>query len=244
MFYYNLRERFRGDLTGKVQKGLISLDFAQGKCNCNSATKIDGKCPYGGECNKSIVVYQVTCKECDSDYIGSTQQSLKGRMSGHFADVSKWYKKGVRTDSFAKHFTRHFNENPTYREIRDLCSFKILQTVNPFSFMKNVRSYECRLCLAEKSWIVKMKQAKNIINENSEIYGPCRHRAKFHRFLHSCTDESHIGDEKGKTHPAKRQKQMRTPLGEIGNRKKKNEVRIPTCIVIPEQDVSFQGKLF
>ena len=65
--------------------------------------------------------------------------------------------------------------------------------------MKNIRSYSCRLCMAEKSWIVKSRTRCSLINSDSEIYGPCRHKSKFHRFLATCdcTDE-HGECEKGK----------------------------------------------
>ena len=99
----------------------------------------------------------------------------------------------------AKHFTRFFNKKPTAGQIRSLCDFKVLQSISVFSFMKNIRSYSCRLCMAEKSCIVTAKKNSTLINSDSEIYGPCRHRSKFHRFLSTCdcTDE-HGECEKGK----------------------------------------------
>ena len=79
-------------------------------------------------------------------------------------------------------------------------------------------------------WIVRTKREANLINENSEIYGPCRHRAKFHRFLDlSCTDER-VKREKGSSANKKRtlkRKALRTLA--TGN-------TINTCIVIPEED--------
>ena len=150
-------------------------------------------------CNRSVLVYQVTCRRTGKLYIGSTQQKLKARMEQHFDDVRLWFRKGVRTDTFARHFSRFFSTKPTAGQIRSLCDFKILESVNVFSFMKNVRSYSCRLCMAEKCWIVKSKQKYSLINSDTEIYGPCRHKSKFHRFLATCdcTDE-HGECEKGK----------------------------------------------
>ena len=78
--------------------------------------------------------------------------------------------------------------------------------------MKNVRSYSCKLCLAEKCYIVKGKRAKNLINADSEIYGPCRHNTDFHRFLDPCTDEG-VPPEKGKREKGKKtRKQKRKAL--------------------------------
>ena len=61
--------------------------------------------------------------------------------------------------------------------------------------MKKVRTNECRLCMAEKCEIVtgKMKGVK-LLNENFEIYGPCKHRTRFHRFR--STDEHQARCEK------------------------------------------------
>ena len=79
------------------------------------------------------------------------------------------------------------------------CKFKVLKEICPFSFMKNVRTHECRLCLAEKSAIVEARlKGKNLINDNSEIYGPCRHISKFHRF--PSTEERGKAREKDKIH--------------------------------------------
>ena len=110
-------------------------------------------------------------------------------MYGHFNDVRKWFLTGQRTDTFARHFATHFSTTPKAADVRKKCSFKILQSINPFSYMKGVRTEDCRLCNAEKLWLFKKKAKTKVINENSEIYGPCRHTAKFHRFPRSSTDE-------------------------------------------------------
>ena len=75
--FSNLREAFQGDLNNKLLKGIGSEDFNDRPCNCNIASKIDGKCIYNSKCRSSIVVYKATCKDCDVFYIGNTQQQLK-----------------------------------------------------------------------------------------------------------------------------------------------------------------------
>ena len=172
------------------------------------------------------MVYQVRCKRSGKIYIGSTQQSLKNRFKGHFDDVQKWFRSGTLTDSFAKHFAGHFSTKPTTGQIRELCEFKILSRINPFSFTKGIRTHGCRLCMAEKAALVSEKyKGKNLINDNYEIYGPCRHRSKFHRF--PCTDERNRREKdlvccsnnicRSCTVPSK----TRTPLGDISNRQKR-----------------------
>lgn len=53
----NLREVFQADLSRKIMKGVVSRDFMDPPCNCNSASKIDGKCACGGDCRKMCVAY-------------------------------------------------------------------------------------------------------------------------------------------------------------------------------------------
>jgi hypothetical protein len=79
-------------------------------CNCNRASKIDGKCAYNGECRKMCVVYKATCKICDDSYIGQTQQKLKDQMGQHLNDMKELVTKGVKSDSFMSHFTYHFKK--------------------------------------------------------------------------------------------------------------------------------------
>ena len=69
--YSNLGELFNADLVTKLNKDLISLDFMKRPCNCARRAKINGLCPYGENCRSSCVVYQVTCKETGSIYIGN-----------------------------------------------------------------------------------------------------------------------------------------------------------------------------
>ena len=80
--FANLGELLSGDLTGKVMKGVESLDFMDRDCNCNRAFMVDGGCIFGGDCRKCIVVYKCQCM-CGKFYIGSTQNSVKKRMHGH-----------------------------------------------------------------------------------------------------------------------------------------------------------------
>ena len=124
-----LREKFQGDLTLKIQKGLTSEDFGNTICNCQKTVKDEnGVCAYKGMCNQSVIIYQVTCRNSGKIYIGSTQQKFKERMEQHFDDVRLWFRKGQRTDTFARHFSRYFSKKPTAGEIRSLCDFKSLLT--------------------------------------------------------------------------------------------------------------------
>ena len=99
-------------------------------------------------------------------------------MKGHFSDVRKWYTQCMHTNSFAKHFVRHFSEKPSASQVREICKFEILRTINPFSFMRGIRTYKCRLCVEEKIEMISARKAnpRNLMNENRDIYGPLQAR--------------------------------------------------------------------
>ena len=110
-------------------------------------------------------------------------------MKQHYDDVGKFFRKGTQTDTFAKHFVRHFRSVPTANDVRQKCEMKILQQINPFGFVKRVRSHSCQLCNVERYWLIKARmKGDKLMNANSEIYGACRHQSSFHRFQLS-TDE-------------------------------------------------------
>ena len=90
----NLGQQFQSELTSKLTKDLRSMDFMDLLCNCNKASKIDGKCMYKGDCQKSIVVYNVKCKLYDMSYFGDTQQKLKICIKQHLDKVCALVNKG------------------------------------------------------------------------------------------------------------------------------------------------------
>ena len=103
--FTNLRERFQGDLTEKLNENLISEDFETRKCNCNKASrKKDGTCAYAEKCRTMMVVYEATCNFTGKKYIGNTQRTVKKRIQEHVAEVKKKVTKGESSDSFANHF--------------------------------------------------------------------------------------------------------------------------------------------
>ena len=78
-------------------------------------------------------------------------------------------------------------------------NFSILWQGNPVSVQKSFGTKNCILCMKERTQILKsMYQTPNLlINNNSEIYGSCRHKPRFHRFSppSTGTDESYEGQK-------------------------------------------------
>ena len=175
--HVNLAEKFNADLTTKLNEDLISLDLTNNPCNCHSTCKINGRCAYGEKCRSKCIVYESKCKICDYSYIGNTQQNFKARMNQHFCDVQNFITKNKKSDSFAKHFAKHFNEKPTNQQMREIISFKVLWNGNPLSLNKRFGKSDCSLCMAERLKILdysrNWKTRNKLINFCSEIYGAC-----------------------------------------------------------------------
>ena len=187
----NLREIFQGDLSKKLTDGLLSLDLMDRPCNCNKNSRCPttGLCAYKGNCRRKCIVYEVTCKLCNNCYVGNTQQTFKDRMNGHFNDVQKLVCKKVQSDSFARHFAKHFTTKPSPKKLRDILDFEVLWAANPISAVRSFGKLSCSLCMAERLKILSYtkNKTKNLMNACSEIYGACRHKPRFHRF--PSTDE-------------------------------------------------------
>ena len=109
----NLGQALQGDLTSKLIKNVRSEDYADLECNCNSTSKVNGSCAFGGDCRKSVVVYKAECVDCGMCYLGNMQQKLKIRTHQHLGEVCKLVNTGKASDSFAKHFAIHQKQRTT-----------------------------------------------------------------------------------------------------------------------------------
>ena len=107
-------------------------------------------------------------------------------MSGHFADVKKYVRNNVHSDSYAKHFQQFFDKNdlPTPSTLREMSTFKVLWRGGIISMMKSFGTNLCKFCIKERIEILNRtyKDKGNLINSNSEIYGACKHKSRFHRY--------------------------------------------------------------
>ena len=124
-------------------------------------------------------------------YIGNTQQTFKKRMDGHLSDLQRLLKNRQKSDSFAAHFVQHFNNTKSRTDLRKCMTFKILDQLNLIGVMKTFTKPNCNLCMQERLTILKKLRDKRItvMNNNSEIYGACRHKTTLHRFC-LCTDDT------------------------------------------------------
>jgi len=81
--------------------------------------------------------------------------------------------------------------------------FKVVWRDNPISVVNGFGTRGCRLCMAEKLHILENtigeKRTNKFMNSCDEIYGSCRHNAKFHQLVdtntnlntcHFCMDDS------------------------------------------------------
>ena len=77
--------------------------------NRSLPSKVNGKCVYEGKFWNKCLIYKVKCSMCDAIDIGTTQQTLKKKIDGHFYDLLCLLRDGQKSDSFADHFKQHFN---------------------------------------------------------------------------------------------------------------------------------------
>jgi len=174
------------------------------ECNCAPKSKVNDECIYGGMCNEKVVVYKATCKCCSMYYLGCTQNSPKNRFTQHLNQVKNLIEKGKRTTSFADHFASHFqNTNQvTIGEIREIVTVEIVWKGNPIGCMKTFGKKTCALCMRERLAIIDSFRwdRKKLINSNSEIYGACQHKTRFHRLEQNnipSTDDRRDSPERG-----------------------------------------------
>jgi hypothetical protein len=137
-------------------------------------------------CRVLIVIYKITCKMMNKIYIGNTQQNFQKRMTGHFQDIKKLMKKGVHSNSHARHFADIWprgSASPLPGMQQDLIKCNFLWKGNPILVVRTFHKSTCTLCNRERKEIVKLSQKipKLLINSCSKIHGACQRKtqAKF-----------------------------------------------------------------
>ena len=126
----------------------------------------------------------------------------------HRKDIAYYIGKGKSKTTFGSHIGHYFRQNrptsaskPSDKMIGMAFKVDVLWQGNPISCMKSFKRYDCRLCMKEKFEIYKAQRdnPEKLINQNTELYGGCRHHPTFHRFLNNNpgTDEA---DDAEKSH--------------------------------------------
>ena len=186
----------------KIDDGVESFELEDERCNCSAPNRDEeGNCIYEQNCRCKCLIYGANCFICDALYIGSTQANLKSRMEGHMQDVRDFFRTGKRTDSFARHFSKHIengdyerflgkevSEVPTRGEVKQMFWTEVLwYPDSKLSVSRKFKTKDCRLCSEEKLQILKWKQvkeqygeAREVINRNSDFFAACRHNPKIH----------------------------------------------------------------
>ena len=180
-------------------------DFMDREYNCHS-NKTKG-CGYNNMCSRTcMIVYENTCQETGMQYIGQTQEHFKNRMGQHFQDVRKFYK-GIKSDSYARHFAPilkdayYWSKNPENKNPikfntiqRYSIKSRVLWQGKSISSAKTFGTTHCTLCDHERLAILERlrENPDKLINSCDELFGSCRHKTKFHRYVStdSSTDDS------------------------------------------------------
>jgi hypothetical protein len=124
-------------------------------------------------------------------------------MQEHLNDTRLAFNKNVSSTSISAHLSALIPPDTckpiSAPKVKELVPFdvEILWQGDPLTSVKTFGSNNCILCNAEKLQIMKGSNAgkNSIINQQNEIYGACRHHARFHRFKNKPpdTDESSKG---------------------------------------------------
>ena len=100
--------------------------------------------------------------------------------------------------SFAKHFVSYFPKNSKLyiKNVREKVSMEILWKGNPISCTKTFGRLNCSLFMKERLDIINVlwdNAEKRLINSNNELYGACRHKPKFHRYINTTNSSADEG---------------------------------------------------
>ena len=152
---------------------LLSADLqAQNPPKKQPVCKCGGACSLDGRCVDTDLVYssQLTLTQSGEvkEYLGSTSQQVKSRISQH------------TTDSKYERYKNRTNLAKMKWSLRD----KDIHFTQTWKIECYARSYtpevgHCDLCATEKYLIVKNFRNRNLVNDRSEIISTCRHRRKF-----------------------------------------------------------------
>ena len=93
---------------------------------------------------------------------------------------------GKHSDSFADHFSTHLRKKHTTisaADVKPLLDIDIIKQLDPITASKRFGFDDCSLCMNERVEIIERMfklGVRRLVNKNMEIYGACRHKAKFH----------------------------------------------------------------
>jgi hypothetical protein len=122
-------------------------------------------------------------------------------MGQHLNDMKKLVTKGVKSDSFVSHFTYNCKKGvkPTSDKLHNMIKVKIAWQGNAISCMKSFGKLNCSLCMQERIEILCTihQEEWRIINHCNKIYGACRHKTRFQRFLEERTDVKNTSTDEG-----------------------------------------------
>ena len=104
----------------------------------------------------------------------------------------------VKSDAFASYMVGEHAKVPKNRFFEKEFRIDTLAKINPIGANKTFGTERCRLCKAEKHFILKyiyggirnlFGKKPILMNKRNEIHGCCRHHPRFHNFVKSGADE-------------------------------------------------------
>ena len=127
-----------------VEKGGLTLERMFQKANPTASGKcgkpdcyMDNQPEEGGNCHKSNVLYEWTCRECSAKYIGETSRNFYTRSIEH---ISKNNNKAAESFMY-NHQKDHHNDQPPNFKVRVLKSFQeaLSRQVYEGTYIRNIQ---------------------------------------------------------------------------------------------------------
>ena len=138
-------------------------------CNCNKASL---PCVMGGKCVEGSVIYEGAVTRLDTGqtefYTGLSEPSWKLQWNNHKTNFKNDTQANRTATCLSKHIWKLKDKKISYT-----IKFKQLGKASSFNPVTN----QCRLCLAEKYFIMFKPEGANI-NCRSEFWSFCRYKSK------------------------------------------------------------------
>ena len=107
----NIGKILQGDIVSKVGKGIGSIYFLNPECSCNSATKVNDICAYGGEYRVCCMVLNLIFKLCNLFYVVNNKNTHKKSWKNSNMWLKRYHTVSIWT-IFSPFFHR-FNQKPS-----------------------------------------------------------------------------------------------------------------------------------
>ena len=154
-----------GSVITSHNRRIIQSTSGNHGCNCRNRAE----CPLDNKCLTVNIVYKAVVSapsKPDKKYFGIAETSFKDHFRNHTRDF---------------HHKKYVNSTELFKYMWKLKEEKITANIK-WNIMSIVHGTPkvgvCKLCLTEKSWLLKHFNGKHLLKKKSEFTSKCRHENK------------------------------------------------------------------